>query len=155
MQFTVPPAANRMPSVLPLLGVSLLPALLVLAMVCFSLSREEELLCLPTSTLPRPPIVRHPPVIAVRLSRQGALTLGGQPTADGAIAAAWQRERGALRLLGFEPSQATVVVRADGKLPTDKVQRVMETAQAAGFTQCVLRPMAASPPPDDSRGSKP
>ena len=31
-----------------------------------------------------------------------------------------------MRLLGFEPSQATVVVRADPDVPTDKVQRLIE-----------------------------
>ena len=118
-----------MPGVLPLLGVSLLPALLVLAMVCFSLSREEETIRLPTGTLPRPPMVRETPAISVRLSRQGGVTLGGQAIADGALAAAWQRERAALRLLGFEPSQATVVVHADPDVPTDKVQRLIEKAQ--------------------------
>ena len=78
MQFIASPATRQMPSVLPLLGVSLLPALLVLAMVCFSLSREEETIRLPTGTLPRPPMVRETPTISVRLSRQGAVTLAGQ-----------------------------------------------------------------------------
>ena len=140
MQFASPYVATRqMPSVMPLLGVSLLPALLVLAMVCFSLSREEQLVRLPTGTLPRPPAVRATPQIAVRLSRQGAVTLAGQAIADDGLAAAWQRERGALRLLDFEPSAATVVVRADPDVPTDKVQRLMEKAQEAGFSQFVLR----------------
>jgi biopolymer transport protein ExbD len=144
MQFASPSAANRMPSVLPLLGVALLPALLVLAMVCFSLSREEETIRLPRGTLPRPPMVRDTPTIEVRLSRQGAVTLAGQAIADDAFAAAWQREQEALRVLGFKPSQATVVVRADPELPIDKVQQLIEKAQAAGFTQCVLR--AIEPP---------
>lgn len=122
-----------------MLAAALLPALFVLAMACFSMSREEESLRLPTSTLPRPPLVREAPAIAVRLSRQGAVTLAGQPVADADLAAAWQRERGALQLLGFEPPQATVVVRADPDVPTDMVQRLMEKAQEAGFTQCVLR----------------
>jgi len=139
MQFIVPPTANRTPSVLPLLGVSLLPALLMLVMACFSLSREEESVRLPTGTLPRPPLVRATPTIAVRLSRQGAVVLAGQGIADDALAATWQRERGAMRLLGLEPSQATVVVRADPDVPTDKVQRLIETAQEAGFSQYVLR----------------
>ena len=94
-----------------------------------SLSREEESLRLPTSTQPRPPRTLESPAIAVGLSRQGAVTLAGQPIAEGDLAAAWQRERGALRLLGFEPSQATVVVRADPDVPTDKVQRLIETAR--------------------------
>ncbi len=52
MQFTVPSVANRMPSISPLLGVALLPALLVLATVCFSLSREEQFVRLPTRACP-------------------------------------------------------------------------------------------------------
>jgi biopolymer transport protein ExbD len=154
MHFVPPPAAKRTPSVLPLLGVSLLPTLLVLAMVCFSLSREEETSRLPTSTLPRPPIVRETPVIALHVSRQGGVTLGGQAIADAALAAAWQRELAALRLLGSEPSQATVVVRADPEVATDKVQRLIEQAQEAGFSQCVLRPADVPPPSHDARGPR-
>jgi biopolymer transport protein ExbD len=139
MQFASPPAVDRMPSVLPLLGLSLLPALLVLAMVCFSLSREEEAIRLPTGMLPRPPKVVETPVISLRLSRQGAVTLAGQAIAEG-DPAVWQRERKALKLLGFEPSRATVVVRADPEVPTEKVQCLIEKTQEAGFSQCLLRP---------------
>ncbi len=157
MQFASPPAAAGMPSVLPPTttmgtwcptwcpGVSLLPALFVLAMVCFSLSREEQSVRLPTGTLPRPPIVRETFTISLRLSRQGAVVLAGQGIADNALTAAWQRECRALRLLGFEPSQATVVVRADPDVPTDKVQRLIETAQEAGFSRYVLRPQGPKP----------
>lgn len=147
MQFASPYVVNRMPSVLPLLGAALLPALVVLVMICFSLSRGEETIRLPAGTLPRPPTVRETPTISVRLSRQGAVTLAGEGIADGALAAAWQRERGALRLLGLEPSQATVVIRADPDLPTDNVQRLLETAQEASFTRCVLR-LAEAPSPE-------
>ena len=153
MQFTASPAVNRMPSALPLLGASLLPALFVLAMVCVSLSGEEESIHLPMGTLPRPPVVRETPAIALRLSRQGGVALAGQAIAEGALAAAWQRERGALRLLGFEPSQATVVLHVEGDVPTDNVQRLMETAREAGFSRCVLRP--AEEPLVRAPGSKP
>ncbi len=139
MQFIAPPADNRMPSVLPLLGVSLLPALLVLAMVCFSLNREKETIRLPTSMQPRPPMIRETPTITMQLSRQGIVTLGGQPIVGGTLTAAWQRELAALRLLGFEPAQATVILCADREVPTNKVQRLIEKAQEAGFTRCVLR----------------
>ena len=153
MRFASSHITARPPSILPLLGVSLLPALLVLPLVCFSLSREEQSVRLPTGTLPRPPLVRETPRIAVRLSRQGAVMLAGQEIADGALAATWQRERGALQLLGFEPAQATVVVRADPDVPIDKVQRLIETAQDAGFSQCVLRPMEAiAGPPANKSG---
>ncbi len=149
MQFVNSPVVNRLPSVMPLLGVSLLPALLALTVACLSLSHQEQSVRLPTTTLPRPPMTREPPTIAVRLSRQGALILGGEVIADPAMAAVWQRERGALRLLGFEPSQATVVVRADGDVPTEKVQRLIEESQQYGFSQSVLRPA------EPFRGPKP
>jgi len=42
MQFITLPVANRMPSVLPLLGVSLLPSLLVLAMVQRLIEQANE-----------------------------------------------------------------------------------------------------------------
>jgi biopolymer transport protein ExbD len=150
MRFASASAANRMPSVLPLLGVSLLPALLVLGMICSTLSREEETVRLPTnrqisplrkaaSGWPRPPTVRQTPTISVRLSRQGVVTVAGETIADDSLAGVWQRERAAVGLLGFEPSQATVVLRADRELSTDRVERVLEAAQAAGFSHCVLR----------------
>jgi len=149
-----PTAVNRTPSVLPLLGVSLLGTLLVLAVICFSMSREEEAVRFPTGTLPRPPMVREMATVSVRLSRQGVVTLGGQAVA-GPMAAAWQRERAALQLLGLEPSQATVVVRADADVPTDRAQRLIEQAQEAGFSQCVLRTVELPPPPHAERGANP
>ena len=140
MQFSSPPAVNRMPGILPLLGVSLLSASLVLAMVCFSLSREEQLIRLPAGTLPRPPMVRESPAIAVRLSRKARRDRGWPSDGRGQPRRGLQARAQIHRLLGFEPSQATVVIRADADVPTDKVQRLMEQAQEAGFSQCVLRP---------------
>ena len=151
MYFTSVSPAPRTLSVLPLLGVSLLPVLLLLTMVCFSLSREEESVRLPSGTLPRPPRVAQSPVISVRLSGQGTVALGGQRLAALDLPAAWQRERAALQLLGFEPPQATVIVRADRDVPTEKVRRLIEQAQEAGFAKFALRPVE-SPGPD---GSKP
>ncbi len=145
MRFSSSPSVNHTPSVLPLLGVSLLPAALVLAMACLSLSHEEQSLRLPTTSLPRPARIREMPAVAVRLSPQGEVMIGGQTIAGDALAAAWQRERGALQLLGFEPAQAMVVIRADRNVPTDKVQQLIETAQECGFGQCVLRPAEPVP----------
>jgi biopolymer transport protein ExbD len=149
MRFANSSIVNRLPSFMPLLGVSLLPGLLVLTMTCLSLSHEEQSLRLPTATLPRPPLIRETPTIAVQLSQQGVVTLAGEAIADDALATVWQRERGALRLLGFEPSQAMVVVRADRDVPTDKVQRLIEQAQQCGFSQSVLRPA------EPAKGPKP
>jgi len=151
MNLSLPPAANRMPSVLPLLGCSLLSTLVVLATVCLSLSREEETVRFPTGTLPRPPTVRETATVSVRILQNGVVTFGGQAV-EGSMAAAWRRERAALQLLGLEPSQATVAVRADRDVPTDRVQRLMEQAQEAGFSRCVLRPADDSAPSQALRG---
>ena len=138
MQFASARIAARAPVILPLLGAALVPAVLVLALACMSMNYAEELARLPAS-LARPPALRESPVISVRLSRNGAVTIAGQPVAADALAAAWQREHAAVRMLGFEPSQATVVLRADPDEPTEVVQRLIEQAQHAGFQRCVLR----------------
>ncbi len=137
MRFAPQNFGARMPSVLPLLGAAMIPAVLALVLVCASLNRAEELVRLPRD-MARPPALRESPVISVRLSRQGVLTIAGQTVANDARAAAWQRERAAARLLGFEPAQATVVLRADPDVPTGTVQQVIQQAQQAGFQRCVL-----------------
>jgi biopolymer transport protein ExbD len=138
MQFAASSSVKSISSVLPMLAVSLLPALLVVGMACLEMSNQEEAYRFP-GVLPRPPKSREAPAISVRLSRQGGLTVAGEPIAVGAWLAAWERERAAVQLLGFQPSQAVVFVHADGEIPTDKVQAVIETLQESGFTHCVLR----------------
>ncbi len=145
MQFASPPSGNRTLGVLPLLGISLLPTVLLLAVICVSLGGESQLIRLPRGTLARPPQTRDTPTISLQLSREGIVTVAGQATAPEALPAAWQREQAALRLLGCEPAQATVVIRADAEASTGQVQRLMETAQAAGFARCVLRPAIVVP----------
>ena len=145
-----------MPSVLPLLGVSLLPAVLVLAMVC-SLAEPRR----GSSS----PAHRHaaPAARGPRKAYDFSATVPARHRDPGRRTDRWRRpgcgvaarERAALRLLGFEPGQATVVVRADPDVPTDKVQRLIETAQEAGFAQCVLRPAELSPASNDAQGIKP
>jgi biopolymer transport protein ExbD len=132
------PKAGRSPIFLPLLGAALVPAVLVLALVCTSMNRAEELARLPAG-LARPPALRESPIISVQLGRNGAVTIAGQAVAADSLAAAWQRERAAVRLLGFEPSQATIVIRAEPEVTTEVVQHLIEQAQQAGFQRCVLR----------------
>jgi biopolymer transport protein ExbD len=155
MQFGPPPSVNRLPSVTPLLAVSLLATLIVLAIACLSLSHEEDFIRLPITTLPRPPISGETPTISIRMSRQGVVTLGGQVIADNALITTLQHECGALRLLGFEPTQATVVVYADRDVTTAHVQELIEKAQSCGFSRCVLRTAELSNVAVPSQGPRP
>jgi biopolymer transport protein ExbD len=138
MQFAPAKVASRQSAVLPLIGAALIPAVLVLVLTCMSMNHAEEVARLPASPA-RPPAMRESPVISVRLARNGAVTIAGQAVSSDALAAAWQRERAAVRMLGFEPSRATIVLRADPDVPTEVVQRLIEQAQQAGFQRCVLR----------------
>ncbi len=138
MRFASAKVVVRTPVILPLLGAALVPAVLVLALACTSMNRAEELARLPTS-LARSPATRESPIISVRLMRNGAVTIAAQAVASDALAAAWQRERAAVRMIGFEPSQATIVLRAEPDVATDVVQHLIEQAQQAGFQRCVLR----------------
>jgi biopolymer transport protein ExbD len=138
MRFAAPTIATRTSIVLPFASAALVPAVLVLALVCTSLNRAEETVRLPV-VIARPPAVHESPSISVRLFRQGALTIAGQAVADTARVAAWQRESAAVRLLGFEPARATVAVYADPDVPTAMIQHLIEQAQQAGFQKCVMR----------------
>jgi biopolymer transport protein ExbD len=138
MQFASAKVVARTPAILPLLGAALVPAMLVLAFECMSMNGAEEVSRLPAG-LAGPPVMVESPVISVRVSRNGAVMIAGQAVAADSLAAAWQRERAAVRLLEFEPSQATVVLRADPDVRTEVVQHLIEQAQQAGFQRCVLR----------------
>jgi biopolymer transport protein ExbD len=138
MRFATPTVTTRTPAVLSILSIALVPAMLVLALVCTSLNRAEGIVRL-SAGVAHPPAVRESPLISVRLSRQGALTIAGQAVAENGRVAAWQRERAAVRLLGFEPAQATVNVYADADVRTELVQQLIEQAQQAGFQKCALR----------------
>jgi len=137
MQFTCPSAPNRL-FILPLLGTALAPAVLVLALVCASLNRAGETVRLPSAVV-RPPALRESPVVSVRISQAGAAAIAGRPVAAGQEGAAWQREAAAVRLLGFGPSQAKVIVHADPYTPTAAVRQLIDAAQGAGFRQWLLR----------------
>ena len=131
MHFTSPAAATRMPSVLPLLGVSLLPALLLLATVCSTLSREEQTVRLPTGTLARPPAVSETPAISVRLSRQGDVTLAGQAVAGETLAAAWQHG-----CQGRQPVKSRAAPNAAPMPPEPKTPyKTVEEMQADGYAK--------------------
>jgi biopolymer transport protein ExbD len=138
MRFYTSKPVTRAPAILPLIGAAMIPAVLMLALTCMSMSRAEEMARF-ADGVTRPPALREPPVISVTLSRRGALAIAGQPIAADAVAAAWQREGAAVRLLGFEPSQATIALRADPDLPTDAVEQLIEQAQRVGFQRCVLQ----------------
>ena len=138
MRFASTTSPTRSHTVLTLLGAALVPAVLVLALTCASMSGADENVRL-SSSVARPPAEPVSPIVDVRLSRQGEVTIAGQAAAQGNFAAAWQRERAALRLQGYESSQATVALHADADVPTEAVQQLIEQAQRAGFQKCVLR----------------
>jgi biopolymer transport protein ExbD len=138
MRFVVPKPAGRALVVLPLLGAALVPAVLVLALACASMNRAEETARLPDGQA-RPPAMRESPVISVTLSRQGVVTIAGQPEPAEVLSAAWNRERKAVQVLGFQPSRATIALNVDPDVPIEAVQQLIEQAQRAGFQRCVLR----------------
>jgi biopolymer transport protein ExbD len=138
MQFATPTIGYRRHIVLPLLAAAMVPAVVLLALACTTINHAEELSRLPTA-LARPAAMRESPLISVRIDRSGVVTIAGNVVPPDALAAAWQRERAAVGLLGFAPSQATVVLRADPDVTADVVQRLIEQAGQAGFLRCVLR----------------
>src|SRR5689334_8526033 len=91
LQMTLLPRENQVPfqlarsiSVLPLVGVAMVPAVVVLTLACVSFNRAEETVRLPAGIMAQPPVVGESPNISLRISREGSVTLAGQVVADNA-----------------------------------------------------------------------
>jgi biopolymer transport protein ExbD len=139
MRFAISTTAIRTPGIVPLVSAALVPAAVVLVLACSSIYRAEVKARLPASILAWPPAAAESPIISVQLSRDGAMTIGGQIVSAENLAAVWQRERAAVSVLGFTPGQATVAIHAEPDTPTDLVQQVIEQAQQAGFERSILK----------------
>ncbi len=137
MRFASHNVAAHATAVPPLLGVALVPAVIAIVLFCSSAYRAEETVRLPAYWA-RPAAAPESPVVSVRISRAGELTVAGQSVSDADRVADWLREAAAVRLLGFRPAQATVAVHADPDAPTALVQQRIAEARQAGFERFVL-----------------
>ena len=130
----------------PILAVALAATAMLLITAAARLTAHEQTVRLPQGMVARPP-AEPLPRIPVFLTANGTVIAGGVEVELSAAETILKKERDAIEILGGDPAQAVVVVRAAGDAPTGQVQTLIASGQRLGLQRFAL------PPGDDRPGS--
>ena len=105
----------------------------------FSEAEQDERIQLPLSQLAKPVEGVMETPITLQLTNSGSVIYAGELVAVGDIGGYLEREKGVMLDAGKQPSDATVIVRADGRAKTGEVQEIIRICQEKGFERFALR----------------
>ncbi|MCA9173563.1 MAG: biopolymer transporter ExbD [Planctomycetales bacterium] len=110
-----------------------------MVLINFSQADQNAKVQLPESTLAKPPEAPLEFPITLHLMKEGSVIIGGQEVAINNIAPLLMKEASVLALKNKTPSDATVIIRADGRTATGKVQELIKICQENRFDRFALR----------------
>ena len=110
-----------------------------MVLINFSHADQDARVMLPESTLAKPPEAAPESPITLHLTKTGDVVIGGAVVPVEGVAPYLQREADVLMLKQKTPSDATVIIRADGKTPTGMVQELIKVCQENKFDRFALR----------------
>ncbi len=111
-----------------------------MVLINFSDVDQNQLIHLPSSELAIPPKSPAPSPITIQVTEQGRAILGGQTVSIEGLVPLLTVERLVLeRMPGKGPSDATIIIRADGRTEIGVVQEVIRVCQETGFETFNLR----------------
>jgi len=106
----------------------------------FASDQQSEAVRLPSSELAKPADTPPGVTITLQLTQFGTVLVGSEETPFAQVRNALLREK---TLLNNTPGKnfkmATIIIRADVKTPTGKVQELIRLCQEVGFEKFVLR----------------
>ncbi len=110
----------------------------------FTEAEQDQRIQLPRSELAKPPEQPFEVALTIQLMKdqntgQELIIYAGEVMPLGNLSRVLTREREFLKRTKRTPSDATIIIRADGRAKTGVVQRIIETCQEAGFEQFALR----------------
>jgi biopolymer transport protein ExbD len=115
-------------------------------LICFfmvALSFDEadrsEKVRLPSSELANPAEAAFELPITLQLTSEGTVIYAGEELALANLGSRLVAEVQVMERLGKKPSDATVIIRADGDAPTGKVQELIQACQERRFEVFALR----------------
>ena len=105
----------------------------------FSEAEQDDRIQLPLSQLAKPVDGPVEKPITLQLTSRGSIIYAGEevPVAD--ISGYLEREKTVIAEGGKNPTEATVIVRADGNSKTGQVQEIIKICQEKGFEKFALR----------------
>jgi biopolymer transport protein ExbD len=112
----------------------------LMVMINFSDIEQDQRVQLPSSELAKPPETAYDEPLTVQMTADETILFGGQEMGIEDLRGAIRREATLLKAYKDNRlAEAMVVIRADKRSRTGKVQEVIEACQDAGFDTFALR----------------
>jgi biopolymer transport protein ExbD len=105
----------------------------------FSEAQQDDRIQLPLSQLAKPAIGPSKEPITLQVMQDGNVIYAGEPVPMQDMGGYLENEKRVMIAASKEPSAATVIVRADGRVKTGAVQDLIKICQEKGFEKFVLR----------------
>ncbi len=110
-----------------------------MVLVNFSEADNDQRIQLPLSQLAKPPDGPLEEPIYINMQSDGGIIFNAEEVSLAGLRAFLQRERQVLALNGKSAADATVIIRADARAATGKVQELIQTCQELEFSKFALR----------------
>ena len=108
-------------------------------LINFADNNSDDRIQLPGSQLAKPPEGAIDNPLTLQVTRQGTVLYSSDEVPIAGMGKYLDIEIQLLRRASKAPSQANVIVRADSRTPTGKVQEVIKICQEKGFERFMLR----------------
>ncbi|MFM1904415.1 MAG: hypothetical protein RLZZ440_2315 [Planctomycetota bacterium] len=105
----------------------------------FTEAEQDQRIQLPTSQVAKPVENSDIEPLTLQLMNDGRVIYNGEPVPLDLLGDYLENEKSVMIAANKTPSDATVVVRADGRSQTGDVQQIIRDCQAKGFEKFVLR----------------
>ena len=105
----------------------------------FGESEIDARIKLPSSQLAKPPETAFEAPLVLQLTRDNQVIFGGEILSIAELDQPLRNERRYFEIRGIEPSDATIILRADADAKGGVVQEVMQKCQENGFDNFALR----------------
>ena len=111
-----------------------------MVLINFSEVDQNQLIRLPLSELAIPPKSPAPVQLTIQVTKAGKAILGGKTVSiEGLVPLLTVEHLVLTRMPGKDPSDATIIIRADGGAEIGMVQEVIRVCQETGFETFNLR----------------
>jgi biopolymer transport protein ExbD len=123
----------------PMIDVTFQLVIFFMLTLNFSQDEQSELIKLPNSELAKPAVSPVEKPITLQLTNTSKVLVGGDEVPLAGVQKVLLREKQAIQMASGNVRNATVIIRADQKAQTGKVQELIRACQMTGFEKFVLR----------------
>jgi biopolymer transport protein ExbD len=127
------------PDMTPMIDMTFQLIAFFMVLLNFGESELDARIKLPSSQLAKPPEAAIEAPLVLQLTRADQVIFGGDMLPITALDLPLRKERRYYELRGIEPSDVTVILRADADAKGGVVQEVMQKCQQNGFDNFKLR----------------